>query len=145
MTGEAGPPLPDPDDGLLRPYWEAAARNEFRLPACDGCQRILWYPEPTCPRCGHSSFSWALLSGRGRVFSFVIVRRALHATFAGLVPYVSGIVAIEEDPEVRVVTRFLDADPERIAIDMPVRVRFADFGYPRATTGVIGPFWETVA
>lgn len=145
MTAEAGPPLPDPKDARLRPYWEAAARGEFRLPACGACQRIIWYPEPVCPRCGHDAFAWDVLSGRGRVFSFVVIRRALHAAFADLVPYVAGIVTIDEDPEIRVVTRFLDADPERIAIDMPVRVRFADFGYPLTTTNVIGPFWEIAA
>lgn len=142
MIGDGTLPLPDPQCALLRPYWEAAARGEFRLPRCTACGHFVWYPEAQCPECGHDGLAWERLSGRGRVFSFVVVRRALYPPFAGLVPYVSGIVAIDEDPRVRVVTRFLDADPDRIAIDMPVRVRFADFGYPLGTTNVLGPFWE---
>jgi uncharacterized OB-fold protein len=142
MTVDAGVPLPDRDCELLRPYWDAAARGEWRLPRCTGCGRFAWYPEAECDHCGGADFDWELLSGRGRVFSFVIVRRALYAPFAGLVPYVSGIVTLDEDPRVRIVTRFLDTDPDSIAIDMPVKVRFADFGYPLTSTGVVGPFWE---
>lgn len=142
MTGEGGVPLPDRHCAILRPYWEAADRGEFRLPRCTACERFAWYPEAECEHCGSADRDWELLSGRGRVFSFVIVRRALYAPFAPFVPYVSGIVTIEEDPRVRIVTRFLDVEPEAIAIDMPVKVRFADFGYPHAVTGFAGPFWE---
>lgn len=142
MTGSGLLPLPDPDCAILHPYWEAAAKRELCLPRCTGCRRFVWYPEPQCHGCGGEAHVWEQISGRGRVYSFVTVRRALYAPFADLVPYVSGIVTIDEDHDVRIVTRFLDADPETIAIDMPVKVRFEDFGYPLVKTNVLGPFWE---
>ena len=140
MTQAEGLSVPDLQWDVLKPHWEAAHRHEFRLPRCSGCGRFNWYPKATCVECGASDFTWALLSGRGTLFSWAVVHRALFAPFKRLLPYVPAIMQIEEDPTVRVVTRVLDVAPAALKIGSPLEVRFEDFGYPVMRTGVVGPF-----
>jgi uncharacterized OB-fold protein len=140
MMAEARPfPLPNLDDGPIAPLWRAAARREFRLPRCAGCGTFDWYPKGECKRCQGRDFEWVRLSGRGTLFSWAVVHRALHKPLAPIAPYVSAIVVIDEDRATRFVTRLIDCDPAGLHAGMPVEVRFADLGYPALKTGVVAP------
>jgi uncharacterized OB-fold protein len=132
-------PTPDLADGPIAPLWRAAARHEFRLPRCTACGAFDWYPKGECRQCRGRDFDWALLSGRGTLFSWAVVHRALHKPLAPIAPYVSAIVVIDEDRATRFVTRLIDCDPADLHAGMPVEVRFADLGYPAVQTGVIAP------
>ena len=48
-------PLPDLTWEPTRPYWEGAARQELTIPRCDSCDRLHWYPTPTCRSCAGAS------------------------------------------------------------------------------------------
>jgi uncharacterized protein len=135
-------PLPDLDWDVLRPHWDAARRQEFRMPRCTSCMTFNWYPKETCRACGASSFEWVLLQGRASLFTWVVVHRALHPSLAPLQPYVSAIVAIEEDPRVRYVTRILDAPSDALRIGAGLQVCYEDFGHPVQTTGATGVFFR---
>ncbi len=117
-------PLPDPTLEITRPFFEGAARRELRIPRCRACGVLVWYPRPRCPACDADALAWNTLSGRGTVFSFAVVRRALWKPFADRVPYATGLVALEEDRDVRLVTTFVHCSPEELAIDQPVRAVF---------------------
>jgi uncharacterized OB-fold protein len=132
-------PTPDLDAGPIAPLWRAAARREFRLPRCTGCGTFDWYPKGVCRRCQGREIEWTRLSGRGALFSWAVVHRALHKPLAPLTPYVSAIVVIDEDRATRFVTRLVDCDPAGLHAGMPVQVRFVDLGYPAVETGVIAP------
>ena len=134
-------PLPDLQWPPLAPLWQAARRNEFRLPCCAACGRFDWYPSGACTGCGGTEIHWRLLSGRGSLYSWAVVNRALHPPLAALGPYIAAIVATAEDPSVRFVTRMVDIDPSTLRIDMPVRVCFADAGHPVLSTGVTVPLF----
>ena len=69
-------PLPDPAFGPTRPFFEAAALGELRIPRCEACHRFAWYPPERCPACA-GSLAWEATSGRGTVYSFAVVRRPL--------------------------------------------------------------------
>jgi uncharacterized OB-fold protein len=51
---------------------------------------------PACPWCGGAVAEWRATSGRGRVYSWVGVRRALTPAFAAEVPYTIATVELEE-------------------------------------------------
>ena len=108
---------------------------------CSGCRRYVWYPRERCPHCGATSMPWEAVSGRGTLFSWAFVERALFAPFADRVPYVTGLVALVEDPAVRVVTDVLDCDPHALQVDMPVRVVFRDLSFPGDAARVRAPFF----
>ena len=135
-------PLPDPDFEPTRPFFAAAARGELRIPRCRRCDRFQWYPPERCRACGSSELEWVQTSGRGTLFSFAVVRKPLLRELAPLVPFATGLVALAEDPAVRLVTRFVDCDLERLRPDLPVRAVFLPLGHPRVPAwSIVVPFF----
>jgi hypothetical protein len=127
-------PLPDPTWEPTAEFWAGAARHELRVPHCDRCGRACWYPEDRCRFCTGTAFSWKTMSGRGTVFSWVVVTHAFLPQFADLVPFVPALVALDEDPAVRIATRLVDVDPDDVDFDLPVLATFR----PISFTGVDG-------
>jgi len=117
-------PLPDLTDERTAEYFAAAARGELMLPRCDGCNQLVWYPEEECPHCGAHSFTWTRVSGRGRVFTWTVVRRAFLPAFEEMVPFVTALISLEEDPAVRIVSYVVDCEPDALAADLPVEAVF---------------------
>jgi uncharacterized OB-fold protein len=117
-------PLPDLTDERTAEYFAAAARGELMLPRCDGCNQLVWYPEEECPHCGAHSFTWTRVSGRGRVFTWTVVRRTFLPAFEEMVPFVTALISLEEDPAVRIVSYVVDCEPDALAADLPVEAVF---------------------
>jgi len=134
-------PLPDTEWPPTREFWAAAARGELALPRCDACRRWRWYPDATCRFCGSASSTWTAVRGRGRLFSWSVVRRAFIPQLAADVPYVAGLVAIEEDPAVRIVTRIVDCEPAVLRIDLPVRLVFRPLRFAGVRGEVTAPLF----
>ena len=134
-------PLPDIEWEPTREFWAAAARSELVIPRCDACGRYAWYPRESCESCTGSSFTWTKMSGRGRLFAWTVVRHAFLPAFAEEVPYVPGLVALDEDPAVRIVTRIVDCDPEQLRFDQFVRVVFRPLSFPGIDRTVTAPFF----
>jgi len=122
-------PLPDVDDPLTAPFFAGAAAGELRVPQCERCARYVWYPEPVCPECG-GGLQWVVLSGRGTLFSWTVVRRPFLPAFAEQVPFVTALVAVDEDPFVRIVTYVVDIEAEALVADLPLVVDFRPLSFP---------------
>ena len=133
-------PLPDVDWEPLAGFWAGAAAGELRLPRC-ACGAFRWYPRERCRSCGAAHHEWVRTSGRGTLFSWAVVRRALYEPFANLVPYATGLVALAEDPSVRIATRLVDCDFDELRIDMPVHAVFAPLEFPGIEGSVPAPFF----
>lgn len=114
-------PLPTLTDEN-RPFWEAVARGELRLQRCAACRRHRYPIAPVCPRCMAAEFAWEPVSGRGRVFSFVIFHQVYHRAFQGDVPYNVALVQLEEGPFM--FSNVVGIRNEDIRCDMPVGVVF---------------------
>lgn len=114
-------PLPKPSP-TSRPYWEAARRHELQLQHCGACGGYIYYPRPRCPNCMSDNLKWERVSGRGKLYSYTVVRRASTRSFADA-PYVLAIVELDEGPRM---TTNLIAPPDQLKIGMPVAVHFDD-------------------
>jgi uncharacterized OB-fold protein len=145
VLGRADFPLPDTDWEPTREFWAAAAREELAIPRCQGCRRLHWYPEPRCRRCGVEKHVWERMSGRGTLFTWVVLRHAFLPHFRADLPFVSGLVALEDDPSIRVATRIVDCPPERLAVEMPVEVVFRPLAFPGIERTVTAPFFRPSA
>jgi uncharacterized OB-fold protein len=137
-------PLPELDWAPTREFWAAAARGELAVPRCNACGRYVWYPDGTCRACGSHESTWTAVSGRGRLFSWSVVRRPFIPQVAADVPYVAGLVTIDEDPAVRMVTRIVDCDPAALRVDMPVRVVFRPLRFTGVSGEVVAPLFVPV-
>lgn len=113
-------PLPMPTEDSA-PYWEAAHRGELRAQRCAACAHLRWPPSAICPRCLGADAQWVRLSGRGRIFSWIVVHKSQHPAFWGD-PFNVAIVELDEGP--RLHTTIVDAEPASLHVGMPVEVVF---------------------
>jgi uncharacterized OB-fold protein len=139
-----GFPLPDVDWEPTRELFAAAARGELRITRCDSCRRYLWYPETPCRHCGGSDLTWSTVSGRGTLFSWSVIRYPWIPQFASLVPFVTGLVALAEDPRVRMVTRIVGCAPEDLRCDLPVTAVFRPLRFEGVSGEVVVPMFQPV-
>ena len=128
------PPVPFPDDDSA-PFWEAASRHLLVVQRCASCGAFRHPPRPMCPACNSFSHEWVPVSGRGRVWSWVIAHPPVLPAFADRVPY--NVVVVELDEGVRMVGNLLDEGD--IVEGMPVEVTFTDI-----EEGVTLPQWKPI-
>jgi uncharacterized OB-fold protein len=122
------PPIDESNAG----FWEATRRGELCVEQCVACERLRFPPGPMCPSCHATERRWALVSGRGSIWSFVVPHPPLLPEFSELAPYNVIVVSLEEDPSLRMVGNLVNqagdaidvVDPGRIEIGAPVRVVF---------------------
>lgn len=131
---------PDPDHPLTGPFWRAAAQQRLELPACEHCQRLVWYPRETCPRC-KGALAWRPVSGQGALAAFTVVHRPLLPSYAPWLPYICALVALEEDPAVRLVSQVVDCDPEQLVCDMPLALTFRELA-PEGRNPYLAPLFR---
>jgi uncharacterized OB-fold protein len=137
-------PLPDLGDPLTAPFFAAAAAGELRIPRCEGCGAYVWYPQEQCPSDG-GSLTWTQVSGRGTLFSWAVVRRAFLPAFEDKVPFVTALVALDDDPAVRIATYIVDADPGTLVADAPVEVDFRELSFSTVPdASVVVPMFRMV-
>ncbi|MFJ4977598.1 Zn-ribbon domain-containing OB-fold protein [Streptomyces coeruleorubidus] len=128
-------PVTDTDGA---PFWEYAARGELRVQACSGCGELRFPPRPCCPHCQSFEAEWRRVSGRGRLWSYVVPHPPLLPGYAELVPYNVVVVELDEAPRIRLVGNLVSGPGEpinslsadRLRIGARVRAVFDD-GLPR--------------
>lgn len=112
-------------DQESQPYWDGAREHKLLVQRCAGCGQHVFYPRVYCPHCHGDELTWIQASGRGTVYSLTVVRRAAGPAFADDVPYVIGLIDLEEG--VRLLSRIQVSDPDDARIGMAVQVAFEDF------------------
>ena len=77
-----------------------------------------------CPQCSSLDYDWTGVSGRGVVYSYVIVRHPVHPAIyeKDQTPYNLCMIELEEQEGLRICSNVLNVAPDDIRIDMPVRV-----------------------
>ena len=123
MTQGYTKPLPGIDEET-KPFWDYCKQHELRMQKCLKCGHIRYPVGPICTNCHHMESEWVKLSGKGTVFSFIIVHRPYHPGFADEIPYTVAIIETEEGP--RLVSNIIGCKPEEVQIGMAVEVSFED-------------------
>lgn len=132
-----GWPLPVTDDPIDAGFWDAARRGVLVVQACEPCGHRVFPPRPMCPRCRSVRRIWEPVSGRGTIWSWTVAHPPLLPVFEPLAPYAVVVVALDEDPDLRLVGNLVAAgagdaggglgsvDPATITMGEPVRAVFA--------------------
>lgn len=118
-------PLPVPDD-MSAPFWAATARHVLTVARCSQCGTLTLPPDVICAACGSTApqYVFTPVSGRGVVRSWTVVRQSFLPGFA--VPFVLVDVELEEQDDLRLIGRLLDADDADLRIGAAVSVTFED-------------------
>jgi uncharacterized OB-fold protein len=114
-------PIRTPDNAR---YWDSAKEHALKLQRCGQCGKFRYPPGPFCPSCLSDDFQWQPVSGRGTIYSFIIVHQRYDPSFAEDLPYNVAVVQLEEGP--RLVTNIAGIANEAISVGMPVRVTYED-------------------
>jgi uncharacterized protein len=125
-------PLPDVEWPILRGFWANAADGVLAMPrTSNGAWQ--WYPKT-------EDVEWVPVSGRGTVFSWTEVHQVFLPAFADQVPYLTGLVTLDDAPSIRLATRFVDCDT--IDIGDHVEVTFRPLHFSTVDGEVQAPFFR---
>lgn len=115
------PPPGISDD--TRFFWDGARAGKLLIQRCASCATLRHPPGPVCPRC--HSFEWDTLqaSGRGTVYSFVVMHYPEVAPFEH--PNPIGLIELEEGS--RLIAQLVGVQPGELRIGQPVQLEFNTF------------------
>jgi len=102
-------------------FWTGGADGRLRFLRCRACRTYVHPPSPRCPDCLSSDLAPEEVSGRATVVAHTV---NVQEWIPGSGPYVVGLVAIEEDERVRLMTNLVDVPVADVRTGMPVEVVF---------------------
>lgn len=124
MSNDALPyvkPLPVLE-GLTGEFYAWCRQGELRFQRCTDCGSFRHVPRELCAQCNSFAWEWARSSGRGTVYTWTVVQRALHPAFVNDTPLAPVVVEMEEG--VRLLGNMVDCAPRELVIGLPVVVEF---------------------
>lgn len=106
-----------------RYYWDAARAQRLEMLRCVDCRRWIHPPRPTCPACQSFSLKAERLAGKGKIYSWSVMRTKGNPGWDHKLPY--AVVVVELDEQKGLITiGNIDCPIEAIDIGMPVEVTF---------------------
>ncbi len=103
-------------------YWrEIPQRYRYEAEKCNSCGKIFFPPRLVCNGCRGREFEKHVLSDKGTIETFTVIRVA-PSGFSDQAPYAVGIVKLDDG--VRLTAQIVDREIEKIAIGDRVRMEF---------------------
>ena len=123
MTAEPAAPVLRPRPALTQDnsfFFEGARQGQLLIQRCGSCGALRHPPRPACAIC--RSFEWdtVVASGRGTVYSYVVVHHPQVAAFDYPLP----IAVVELEEGTRLVADLVGVEPDAVRIGMAVTVEF---------------------
>jgi uncharacterized OB-fold protein len=107
-----------------QPFWDSLREKRLILQICTQCGKFRFPPYPSCPFCGAHGGEWQRVSGKGRVFSWVVVHRSPYREYQKDTPYTVALVELDEGP--RIVSRLIRIAPQAVSADMRVVAEYIE-------------------
>ncbi|MGE8443036.1 MAG: Zn-ribbon domain-containing OB-fold protein [Comamonas testosteroni] len=126
LAPAAAPKIKRPAPGVSddnRFFWEGLKEGKLLIQRCKSCGDLHHPPGPVCPKC--HSFDWDTVqaSGKGTVYSFVVMHYPEVPPFDH--PNPIGLVELQEG--VRVIAQLVGVKPGELQIGQKVQVEFNTF------------------
>lgn len=114
-------PVPEVDDEW-RPFFDGARQSKLLIKRCKACGVHLAPQHNLCSECLSEALEWTPASGKGTLFTFVLMHQRYHPAFASEIPYNVAVVELEEGP--RLNTNIVGTKNSELWVGMPVTVTF---------------------
>src|SRR5262245_62133531 len=103
-------------------YWTSGEDGRLRFQYCVACDALQHPIAPVCRSCGAAELGIRAVSGLGVVQSHTTTFQQWSAEYPP--PFVVAVVAIDEDPRIRLTTNIVGCEPDAVQVGMRVRVIF---------------------
>lgn len=104
-------------------FWTSGADGRLRFLRCSACSYFIHPPAPYCPRCGGRDAAPEAVAGRGKLYSYTVNHQPWDGTSE---VYIIGVVVMDEQSDLRMLTNLVDVTPDDVRIGMPMEVVFED-------------------
>ncbi len=103
-------------------YWQGLRDGKLLIQKCSNCGTLRHPPQPMCEQC--QSLEWTTIEseGKGTIYTYTVMHYPEIPPF----DYPNPIVLVELNEGVRIVSQLIDADPEQIAIGLPVEMEIKE-------------------
>lgn len=105
-------------------FWEGCRAHELRFQRCRACGKVRWPAAYLCPDCLSSEAELVALPPKGKIYSWIVMRKSFHPSLADKVPYVVAEIDLADD--VRILANLFDCDPARIRCGAAVTIDWSD-------------------
>jgi uncharacterized protein len=99
-------------------FWEGLKAGKLLIQRCTSCNTLRHPPGPACMNCHSLEWGTVQASGRGKLFSFVVMHHPQHPAFD--TPHPVGLIELEEGT--RLVAPLSGVNPDALEIGMAVEV-----------------------
>jgi uncharacterized protein len=140
--------------GIMPVGWALPALNDFNRPffttgkivlqECSACGTVQHPPEEVCHRCLGMAFGVRETSGKGTIYSFIVVHHPVAPALKDAVPYAVVLVSLDDVPAARVLGNVVNRPPGEIAIGQRVRAVFQQVEDAVAGVTLQFPEWEVM-
>lgn len=90
-------------DEINEPFWRGCREGELRMQRCPVTGRLIFPPRPVNPWSPRDTALWTTVSSTGTIWSVIAPHAPLMLDFTELAPYNAIVVALDEDPTIRLV------------------------------------------
>ncbi|GFG98858.1 Zn-ribbon domain-containing OB-fold protein [Mycobacterium timonense] len=111
-------------DGPDAFFWTSGADGRLRFLCCSACSYFIHPPAPYCPQCGGRRAAPVPVAGRGELYSYTVNHQPWDGTDES---YIIGVAAMDEQPDLRLLTELVDVAAADVRIGMPVEVVFEEY------------------
>lgn len=107
-----------------KPYFEATKDQKLVIQYCSVCHTHQFYPRVFCMNCFSDAVQWVEASGKGKLYSYSVVKKTFIPEYKDKVPYIVALIDLEEG--VRLMSHMVDIDEGDLFVGMEVSVVFRE-------------------
>ena len=109
-------------------HYRALAQGRLLINRCNDCGHWIYPHRPLCPSCLSWDVAPTQVSGRGRVFTYTLIRQLRDPDSFIAEPLVAAAVELAEQPGLRYLARIVGCRRDELALDMPVVLTWLEEG-----------------
>ena len=76
-----------------QPFWDGAKAGKLMIQKCQDCGTWVFCPRPVCGECASDKLDWVEVSGKGKIFSFTVIREVVGQVLRGFAPDIPYVTA----------------------------------------------------
>jgi uncharacterized protein len=114
-------PVPEPTE-TTQPFWDGLRQGRLVIQYSPSADQWVFYPRVLAPGTLADDLEWREITGAGQVYTYSIGRRPTAPPWAGRVPQIIAVVAVDEGAHIP--TELVGVEPDDVTVGMRVRPVF---------------------